>query len=35
MSTDEMANALLFLADPVQATGVTGITLDVTGGQLA
>jgi NAD(P)-dependent dehydrogenase (short-subunit alcohol dehydrogenase family) len=35
MSTDEMANALLFLVDPIQATSITGTTLDVTGGQLA
>ena len=35
MSTDEMANAVMFLADPVQATAVTGMNLDLTGGQLA
>jgi NAD(P)-dependent dehydrogenase (short-subunit alcohol dehydrogenase family) len=35
MSTDEMANAVMFLADPLQATAITGMNLDVTGGQLA
>jgi NAD(P)-dependent dehydrogenase (short-subunit alcohol dehydrogenase family) len=35
MSTDEMANAVMFLADPISATAITGMNLDVTGGQLA